>query len=264
MLLPIALGSIVGLSLGLTGGGGSIFAVPLLVYGLGFAFRQAVGVSLGVVGGVAALGVFLHQRRGELLWGPGLMLGIGGITIAPLGAHISALVSDRFALTLFAVLMCAVGYLTARGRPAGSEIPLSWVQCERQDEARPRFSPRCASKLLIAGGMVGGLSGFFGVGGGFLLVPALVIVLALPFERALASSLVAIALISLAGFFSHREALSTVDVPTVGAFLIGACGGMLFGVKIKTRISGAMLRRIFGLITVLAAVIVLTLNAFNP
>lgn len=263
MLLAFVFGSIVGVSLGLTGGGGSIFAVPLLVYGLGFAFRQAVGVSLGVVGGVAAFGALLHHRRGELLWGPGIMLGLGGITLAPFGAHVGAFVSDRIALTLFALLMCAVGYLTARGRREGSEIPLLWARCERNEEIRPRFSIRCASKLLIAGGIVGGLSGFFGVGGGFLLVPALLIVLALPFERALATSLVAITLISLSGFLAHSDALAEIDVGTVGVFLGGALTGMVLGIKIKPRFSGVVLRRIFGVITFLAAFVVLTLNVVN-
>lgn len=260
MLLAFVFGSLVGLSLGLTGGGGSIFAVPLLVYGLGFPFRQAVGLSLGIVGGVAAFGALLHHRRREILWGPGVFLGLGGILFAPFGAQLSVAVPERIALSLFAFLMGTVGYLTVRGRRESGEIPISWAQCERLEEGSPRFSLRCASKLLVAGGIVGLLSGFFGVGGGFLLVPALVVVLALPFERALASSLVAITLISFSGFLAHSAVLASVDSTIAGAFLAGALTGMGMGVRLKPRFSAAALRWSFGAVTIVAAVVVLVVN----
>jgi len=262
-VLGFVLGSIVGLSLGLTGGGGSIFAVPLLVYGLGLTFREAVGVSLGVVGSVAAFGAFLHHRRNEVSWGPGLLLGVGGILLAPLGARLGDGVPERLSLTLFSFLMCIVGDLIARGRPVGGEVPLAWARCEQQIPNKLHFSFRCAAKLLAAGGSVGVLSGFFGVGGGFLLVPALLIVLALPFERALASSLVAITLISFSGFFAHQDSCRTVDAAAITTFLLGACSGLVLGIRLKPRFPVVLLRRMFGFITVLAAVVVLALNLFR-
>jgi len=256
-------GGVVGLSLGLTGGGGSIFAVPLLVYGLGFPFRHAVAVSLGVVGVVAGYGAAIHARRGEVVWGAGIVLGIGGLLAAPVGASLGRLLSERTSLLLFAAVMLTVARQMMRARRTSSEIPYGWARCEIEPGfPRPRFSWRCAAKLLCAGGIVGILSGVFGVGGGFLLVPALLVVLSLPMERALATSLVSITIIAAAGFLSHLADLRTVDPIFCGAFLGGAILGITVGARIKSRFEAVQLRRIFGVLTVVAAftVIALTLS----
>ena len=100
---------IVGLSLGLTGGGGSIFAVPLLVYGLGLDFRSSVALSLAVVGLTSAYGAALQARQGHVLWGAGAVLGLGGVLAAPLGAWIGAQMPQRLSLLLFAALMVFIG-----------------------------------------------------------------------------------------------------------------------------------------------------------
>ena len=107
--MALVYGVIVGLSLGLTGGGGSIFAVPLLLYGLGLDFRRAVAVSLAVVGLTALYGAVLQARRGHVLWGAGAVLGLGGVMAAPLGGWIGARLPAQLSLLLFAALMIFIG-----------------------------------------------------------------------------------------------------------------------------------------------------------
>ncbi|MFM1847155.1 MAG: hypothetical protein RL417_629 [Pseudomonadota bacterium] len=261
MVAPVFFGLVVGLSLGLTGGGGSIFAVPLLVYGLGLDFHAAVAVSLMVVGAVAAFGATVHGIRREVLWGAGLMLGLGGLLSAPLGAALGRALSDRISLGLFALVMVGVGYPMVRGGGIGDRLHFDDLRCPLDPLGRPSFSPRCATKLLISGVVVGVLSGLFGVGGGFLIVPALLMVLPIKFETALTSSLVSITVISISGVVAHRSDLSGADPTTVLLFFTGGLVGMLTGIRLKSRLDRARLRRIFGGITLGAAFLVLALAA---
>lgn len=256
-MLPLVYGAIVGLSLGLTGGGGSIFAVPFLIYGLGLDFRQAVAVSLAVVGLTALYGAALQARRGHVLWGAGAVLGLGGIVAAPLGAVIGSHLPAQLSLGLFAALMLFIGVRMLRGVGGGNDVPLSWISCERQADGRPRFSPLCASKLLTAGAVTGVLSGVFGVGGGFLVVPALLVVTCVSIERALATSLVGICLISASGFAANFGNITPAVIPLALTFLGGSALGMTSGAWLKKFVAAALLSKFFGISVVATAIYVL-------
>lgn len=247
--MPLALfyGSVVGLSLGLTGGGGSIFAVPLLVYGLGLDFRSSVALSLAVVGLTSAYGVALQARQGHVLWGAGAVPGLGGVLAAPLGAWIGAQMPQRLSLLLFAALMVFIGARMLRRKDAATDVPLSWISCQRQPNGDPHFNLACAGKLVVAGAISGILSGIFGVGGGFLIVPALLLVACVSIERALATSLIGIALIAASGFAANAQHIG----PGLGKlstwFLAGSAAGMTLGAWSKTLIPARGLNVIFGL-----------------
>ena len=253
-------GAVVGLSLGLTGGGGSIFAVPLLVYGLGLDFRRAVAVSLAVVGLTALYGAVLQARRGHVLWGAGAVLGLGGIAAAPLGAWLGARLPAQVALLLFAALMVFIGVRMLLRKETAGDVPLSWMSCERRPDGRPRFSLPCAGKLMAAGALTGMLSGIFGVGGGFLVVPALLVVTCVSIERALATSLVGIFLISASGFAANAGQLDPADWTLAGRFLVGSAVGMTAGAWLKTFIPARSLQRIFGLSVLGTAIYVVLRN----
>lgn len=249
-------GAIVGLSLGLTGGGGSIFAVPLLVFGLGMAFRDAVVVSLAVVGLTALYGAVLQSRGGQVLWGAGGILGLGGILFAPVGAKIGVLLPQSASLLLFSGLMVLIGSRMLRKTPPpGEDVPLPAIRCEQDECGLPKFSTLCAFKLLTAGAVSGILSGIFGVGGGFLLVPALLLVTGIEISRALATSLVAIFLISGSGLVSNL--LLVPHWPgwmQPALFLVGAALGMTGGAALKPLLPATTLRRIFASAVLLMAV----------
>ncbi len=252
---PLLYGAIVGLSLGLTGGGGSIFAVPLLVFGLGLAFRDAVVVSLAVVGLTALYGAVLQTRGGQVLWGAGGVLGLGGILFAPVGAKIGVFLPQSAALLLFAGLMIVIGLRMFKASPPpGEDVPLSAIRCEQDECGLPKFSTLCALKLLIAGAVSGILSGIFGVGGGFLLVPALLLVTGIEIGRALATSLVAIFLISASGLISNLLLVPHWPgwVQPI-LFLAGAALGMTGGAAIKPLLRATVLRRFFAAAVLLMA-----------
>jgi len=261
MFVMLFYGSVVGLSLGLTGGGGSIFAVPLLVYGLGLDFRSSVALSLAIVGLTAAYGAILQARLGQVIWGAGAVLGVGGIFAAPLGAWIGTLMPQRLSMLLFSLLMAVIGARMLRQKNAvAMEVPLSWIRCQRRSDGRPHFSFACAGKLFGAGAISGLLSGMFGVGGGFLIVPSLLVVACLSIERALATSLVGISLIAASGFLANASHLAPGNSLLAGLFLAGSAAGMSIGVWTKTLVSARVLNVIFGVSVLCVAAFVVLRN----
>lgn len=263
MLLPLLYGSIVGLSLGLTGGGGSIFAVPLLVYGLGLDFRSAVALSLAIVGLTSAFGAALQARAGQVLWRAGAVLGLGGILAAPFGAWIGAQMPQRLSLLLFAALMAFIGARMLRLKDAATDVPLSWIRCQRRADGHPLFSLSCAGKLLGAGALSGVLSGIFGVGGGFLIVPSLLVVACISIEKALATSLVGISLIAASGFAANASNLAPGSWTVAAWFLVGSAVGMIIGIRSKSLLSARILNVIFGLSVLGVAAFVVLKNLFQ-
>jgi uncharacterized membrane protein YfcA len=250
-------GSAVGLSLGLTEGGGSILAVPLLVYGLGFEFRQAVALSLAIVGTTSLYGAILQRRQGLVLWKHGAALGIGGIIGVPFGASLGATISERASLILFAFLM---SYIAIRMLfPSRGPSTPRWIQCS----ARPHdhgARMRCLAKLTVAGFATGILSGLFGVGGGFLLIPALMGVAQVAIQYAMATSLVAIVIISSSGLLSNWPALVHIPPIIPAVFLAGSALGMTIGSSVKSRCSPRVLQIVFGCGVLATAVFVLLRN----
>ena len=246
MLLSVIFGAVVGLSLGLTGGGGSILAVPLLLYGLGFGLRRAVALSLAVVGLTALYGAVLQTRQGNVFWKAGVLVGVGGILGAPLGAWLGGLLPEEVALYLFAGLMVLMGALMIRKPFNGPDIPFAGIACDRNGSPNPPFSWTCAAKLGAAGVVTGLLAGAFGVGGGFLVVPALLLVLRVGMPVALATSLVSIVLVAASGLVANAQHLSSDDWLIGGAFTSGAAVGMTLGLALKKRLPAAALSRIFG------------------
>lgn len=256
-MLAIILGSLVGLSLGLTGGGGSIFAVPLLVYGLALEFRQAVALSLAIVGATALLGSILQARKGCVVWGAGTILGVGGILTAPAGAYIGAQLSDSLSLFMFAGLMAIIG---VKMFSSHNTMTFSTLACPKDALGQINFRWPCAVKLLTTGMVTGVLSGIFGVGGGFLIVPALLMVAGISIESAMATSLVSIALISLSGFMANISTLSSDSLPVASAFFAGACIGMTAGSTLQSRLPAQALRRVFGFMIVATATALVVLT----
>lgn len=255
-LEPALFGLLIGISLGLTGGGGSILAVPLLIYGLGLQLRAAVAVSLAVVGLTAFYGALLQSRSGMVVWKAGAIIGLGGILSAPLGAAIGRQLPDQLTLLLFAGLMLIIGISMLR-KNSDADTILARFACEHTPGGLPVFSRFCAGKLVLSGLLVGLLSGIFGVGGGFLVVPAILITAAVSIERALATSLVAIALTSASALLANAGALDDTGWLLPGMFLAGSLAGLTAGTVIKKRLPSTVLRRGFAFVVVAVALLML-------
>lgn len=256
MILALFLGSFVGLALGLTGGGGSILAVPLLVYGLGFDLQQAAGLSLGVVFGAALFGALL--RRKEILWAEGAILGLGGILGIPLGSFLGAKIPKESALILFSGLMLFIA-LTSISPRSLPQAP-NFLRCYSPRLKTGRISGSCAGKLSLAGALSGILSGLFGVGGGFLLTPALILVARAPIGQAAATSLASIVIIAATGFFEKLSSLVGVPPLIPIIFFSGAALGIAVALSFKNKVSERTLQVVFGAAVLAAAVYVLFKN----
>lgn len=246
--LALSFGLLIGVSLGLTGGGGSIFAVPLLVYGLDVPAREAVTISLAAVGLTALLGAVQRWRAGLVEVGTGLLFAASGVPGAPLGAWLAGRLPDPVLLTLFALLMLIVAarmWSASRTTAAPSAGSSEGPTCRRDPEGRLHLTSRCALLLSLVGIGTGILSGMFGVGGGFVIVPALVIFSGMGIHRAVSTSLLVIALVSAAGLASHLWAGRDCSVELVGLFATGGVGGMLVGTWLVRRLSVPSLQRVF-------------------
>jgi uncharacterized membrane protein YfcA len=226
----------IGLALGLLGSGGSILTVPVLVYLLGEHPKQAIAESLLIVGGIALLGAIPFALRGLVDWRNVLFFGLPGMAGTYLGAWLSQFVSGQVQLLTFALVMILAAYFMARPAPL-----------------RPT-QKRQAWKIVLEGTAVGALTGFVGVGGGFLIVPALVLLGGLPMHLAVGTSLLIIALKSFAGFYKYLHLLPaqglSVNFTVAGLFLLVGTLGSLLGGRLAVRLPQASLKRGFALFLV--------------
>lgn len=265
--LAIWFGILVGFALGLTGGGGGVFAVPLLVYGLDVAPREAVGISLASVGGTALFGVAPRLIRGEVEVRTGLLFAISGMIGAPIGSYLSTLIPENVLLFLFAVLMLIVAQrMWAKTQdphlPTGvcsteSLVDRDRSACQRDDDGKLRLNSRCVRLLIAIGWVTGVLSGMFGVGGGFVIVPGLVLFSGMAIHQAVATSLLVIVLISSSGVASHLIGGNHLSVETTLQFLVGGGVGMGLGSIVSKRLNGPTLQKTFSLAVVMVAAFVI-------
>ncbi|WP_200837845.1 sulfite exporter TauE/SafE family protein [Starkeya nomas] len=218
-------GVLVGFTLGLVGGGGSILAVPLMVYLVGVRNPHvAIGTSAFAVAINAAAGLLQHARAGTVKWRCGGMYATAGILGAFAGSSLGKLVGGEKLLFLFALLMLVVGFLMLRGRGNPGE---PGAECNRAK----------APKVLGFGLGTGAFSGFFGIGGGFLIVPGLIGSTGMPILNAVGTSLVAVTAFGLTTALNY--ALSgLVNWPLAAAFIAGGALGSVAGMKLARQLSG--------------------------
>jgi len=226
----VALAAVVGLTLGLLGGGGSILMVPLLAYVAGMPTTEAVAASLVVVGATSAVSVIGHARAGRVHWRTGLLFGATGMAGALAGGLISGHLPGQLLMSGFAVLMVITAVAMLRGRRgAASSGPV-------------RSSP---GRVQLIGAGVGLVTGLLGAGGGFLIVPALTLLAGLPIAAAVGTSLLVIAMNSAAGLAGHLTTVN-VDWALIAAATAAAVLGSLVGARLLPRVPAEKLRRGFG------------------
>jgi uncharacterized membrane protein YfcA len=269
--LSLIFGAIVGLSLGLTGGGGAIFAVPLLVYGLGVPMREAVSISLAAVGATSLVG-FLHRwRLNEVEIRTGLLFALAGMIGAPLGTWLAGYIPETVLLLAFGGLMI---FVAVRLWQQASKPPLPITHCapdgdmggptcQRDQGGTLILTSRCAVLLLVVGVLTGVLSGLFGVGGGFVIVPALVLFSGMAIHRAVGTSLLVIALVSVSGVASQYLSGRALPFQLTALFVAGGIAGLFLGQQLGRRLSGPTLQRVFVLAILAVAVFVITRNLFT-
>lgn len=256
MHVYVFLGILTGAILALTGAGGGILAVPLLVYGAGMGIAQAGPLGLLAVGMAAALGAALGLRAHIVRYRAALLIAAAGMALSPLGLWLAHQLDNRMLTMLFAVVLGLVAYRTYRqaGRQrspdANRRAPPPCVR--NAGTGRFIWTAPCARVLAMSGAIAGLLSGLLGVGGGFVMVPALRSHTDLAMDAVVATSLAVIALVSATGVASSAVS-GNLDVFAAAPFCAGSLAGMLAGRQLSARVAGPHLQRGFALVAALVA-----------
>src|ERR1700722_9802360 len=245
-VLGLASGALVGFSLGLVGGGGSILAVPLMVYVVGVSDAHvAIGTSAIAVAANAAINLSNHARDGTVRWSCALTFAAAGIVGAFAGSIFGKMLDGQRLLALFAVLMLVIAVLMLKTR---ARIGVPDVQMSRDN----------MPAIVGLGLATGTLSGFFGIGGGFLIVPALILVTRMPILNAVSSSLVAVAAFGLTTAASYAWS-GLISWELAGVFITGGIAGGLIGTRLARRLSvqGGALNTVFAAVIIAVALYML-------
>ncbi|MFE4797923.1 sulfite exporter TauE/SafE family protein [Streptomyces sp. NPDC056708] len=240
LILALAAGAVVGLALGGLGGGGSVLAVPALIYLLGFTPAAATTAGLLIVIITSLTGLVAHAREGRVRWRTGGLFAAAGIVPAAVAGALSVRIPSGVLTAAFAVLavVAAVRMLRPRAEPAPQDsVP--------------------AGRAARAGAGLGAVTGFLGVGGGFLAVPALVTVLAVPMTAAVGTSLLVITVNSTAALVTRLATPTALDWAVIAPFTAAAVLGAWDGQRLAAKVSTAWLQRIFGAVLLAVAVFML-------
>ncbi|MCY0930231.1 sulfite exporter TauE/SafE family protein [Streptomyces sp. H27-H1] len=236
LVLALIAGAVIGLALGALGGGGSVLAVPALIYLLGFTPAAATTASLIIVAATSATALYAHARDGHVAWKAGALFAAAGIIPAYLAGAASGHLPEAVLTIAFAVIAALAALRMLR--PSTSEPA---------DRIRP-------GKAAGAGAGLGAVTGFLGVGGGFLAVPALVSVLGLTMKRAVGTSLLVITVNSLAALTARTGTGGGIQWEVIGPFTGAAILGAWDGKRLAAKISGPTLQRVFaGVLLAVAA-----------
>ena len=249
--LAAFLAALIGLSLGLMGGGGSILTVPVFVYVLGFAAKPAIVMSLPVVGTTSLVGALGHWRAGNVHLRTALIFGVIAMMGSYAGARSAAFVSGAVQLTVLAVVMLVASASMLRGSFRRDSLT-------EDTESTPGTALPLA-KIIVVGFAVGILTGIVGIGGGFLIVPALVVLGRVPMKQAVGTSLLVIAMNSASGFAGYA---GTVPLPWgfLAWFTAVAIGGILAGSYLVRFVSAAALKRGFAVFLLVVGALMLYQN----
>ncbi len=257
-LLASPLGFLIGLSLGALGGGGSILAVPALVYAAGQEPQHATTTSLVLVAITAVIGMVPHWRAGKVRLAAGTIFGLAGVGGSLLGSHWNKAADPDVLLLAFSGLMLIAAYAMWRRvrntqnatllRSVGAAVAPAAARSARSAQV----APMTVAKVVVAGTIVGLLTGFFGVGGGFVIVPALVLALGFTMPEAVGTSLLVIAINSVVALSTRLEA-GSIEWGTVIPFTIASLLGVVIGTHLaSTRDSVSLQRWFVGLLVVVA------------
>lgn len=268
-MFAVIIGIAIGLVLGLTGAGGSLFAVPLLILFLGLPVQEAMGLALAVVAASSLFGVSQRLKSNLILFTPGLLLALSGALFAPVGNWFATFLDSNTLIISFMILTVIIAIKMWRHASAHPEeativrasqeetIEPAELLCKSGHQGKFELKPRCIASLLIGGSIVGFLSGLLGVGGGFLIVPLLMYINQMNINKAVSTSLFIITIISLSGFVSYYFLSENFQWLLLGKIVSGGLIGMYLGTKISATIAGVRLQKSFAIAIVVFSTITL-------
>jgi len=272
--MTLLVGCIIGLILGLTGAGGSVFAVPLLIEVVGLQPSQAIGVSLGAVAAGALFGVAARWRSDEIQWLPAAVYAVLGALATPFGTWLNHRSNERMLMLGFGMLVCVIAvrlWLQARRQPAetravrgslSDDSADSGAVCRMINNEPFRIGLPCIAGMSGGALLTGFLSGLFGVGGGFIIVPTLMFLTGINIRQAVATSLVVISVIGISGFASFMYNGNSPGTELLLQLAAGSILGMLAGILLSRKISGPLLQQIFAALMLAIAAATIVRNVY--
>jgi uncharacterized membrane protein YfcA len=255
-IVAFSLGAAVGIVMGLTGAGGGILAVPLLVLGMHLTVTQAGPIGLLAVGIAAAIGAAIGLKAKTVRYRAALLIAVSGIVMAPVGVWLTHRLDTALLSLAFAGILVWVAYrsfVEYRGSSNMTRCSSTQPCIRNMETGRFMWTSKCAGALSVSGGIAGLLSGLLGVGGGFVMVPALQRSTDLDAKSVVATSLAVIALISLAGVVSSLST-GNLDLKVAAFFAAGSVGGMILGSVLSSRLPSKYLKLAFAVICIAVAV----------
>jgi len=259
VLISVGLGLIVGIILALTGAGGGLLAVPLLVFVVGLRVSEAVPISLLAIGMATMLGAGLGLKYGTVRYKAVLLMAGTGMLLSPFGIWLAKQIDNQWLGIIFAIILLLVSYQTFRKAHSNQLI----VDAQPDSRTPPCvldinsgkfiWTARCARIMVMSGSVAGLLTGLLGVGGGFVIVPALQRYTNLVMQSIISTSLAVIALVSMTGVVSSVLAGSLNWVIAI-PFCAGALSGIIGGRLISSQLAGSQLQYSFAVVLVLVAV----------
>lgn len=244
IIIALLLAVLVGVSLGLLGGGGSILTVPILTYVVGLEPQEAIAASLFIVGATSAFSVISHAKAGRVRWKTGIIFGLAGMAGAFAGGIAGGYIPGTVLMILFALMMVATSIAMIRGRKKAK------AEGNNEEQGLPLF------RILGDGFLVGAATGLVGAGGGFLIVPALNLLGGMPMAIAVGTSLLVIVMKSAAGFAGYLFSVQ-IPWPLVLGFTAAAILGSFAGTALAGKVPEKALRKGFGYFVLVMGAVVL-------
>ena len=266
IIAALVFGAITGLALGLTGGGGTMLALPFLMYGLGLPAHEAAAVSLIAVSMMALVGALARWRAHQLQLHLGVLFAIAGVVGAPIGALIAQHLPGKLLIGGFALLTILVavrmwrrghGPLPTDSAALPPNVLLRNAACRFDPTGHLRLTSRCLRLLIPSGFVTGIISGLFGVGGGFVVVPALVLIAGIDIRQATATSLMVVAMVSGSGAITAFAGGVHADPWLVAIFTVAGIVGLELGSRFGRRLPEQVVQRGFAVVLVLVALALL-------
>lgn len=271
-MIALLVGCVVGLVLGLTGAGGSLIAVPLLMLLLAVPVAEASGLALAAVAVSAWVGAIPRIAKGRLAWGPGLVIALSASLVTPVGRWLAQVINEQWLVVGFSLLVVWVAvqmWRQAQTHPDDTynlrasaliDHEDTRVICRNNPDRPWVLGGRCVVMAALGGLVVGLLSGLFGVGGGFLIVPLLVLLARMPMDFAVSTSLLVIALVSTSGFIVHLNHLAdaqAIDLLLLVKLAAGGVAGMFIGGLFSKKLAGPRLQQLFAVFLLLISLLML-------
>jgi uncharacterized membrane protein YfcA len=258
-MLTIILGVVIGLLMGLTGAGGGILAVPLLVFFLNLSVAEATPIGLLAIAAAASIGAIVGLRSGLVRYRAALLMAVIGVLVSPIGIWLAHKIDNRILIVIFSIILLFVAYKTVRNQNAEvlSEVKNSRPCTLNNQTGRFVWTSRCSVSIILSGAIAGFLSGLVGVGGGFVIVPALQRLSVLTMQSVVATSLAVIAIVSITIVATHSVS-GNMNWMMAGPFCLGAISGMIFSRLVTGKLDAKYLKNGFAVLAVIVMLMMLS------